>query len=52
MPEEKSEKTLGRIAYETYCKSMNWVPIWEHERDLIRQAWEDAAAAVAVFEEG
>jgi hypothetical protein len=41
-----NEKTWGRIAYEAYCESMNWVGFWGDQADRIKQAWEHAARAV------
>jgi hypothetical protein len=47
------EKTLGQIAYEAYCISVNnlsftgvILPKWEGSTDNIRAAWEEAAKAV------
>jgi hypothetical protein len=46
-------KTLGQIAYEAYCESVNnlsftgvVLPKWEDSTDNIRKAWAVAAKAV------
>jgi hypothetical protein len=48
-------KTLGQIAYEAYCESVNnlsptgiTLPRWEDLTNNIRKAWGVAAKAVAV----
>jgi hypothetical protein len=50
-----SMKTLGQIAYEAYCESVNnlsfsgvVLPKWEDLTNNIRKAWGVAAKAVAV----
>jgi hypothetical protein len=49
--EPVAEKSLGQIAYEAYCASLSHcqMPDWYDEVTLpvVRQAWEDAAQAVA-----
>jgi hypothetical protein len=47
-------KTLGQVAYEAYCESVNTLsftgvalPKWEDSTDNIRKAWGVAAKAVA-----
>lgn len=47
-------KTLGQVAYEAYCESVNnlsvtgvVLPKWEDSTDNIRKAWGTAAKAVA-----
>jgi hypothetical protein len=46
-------KTLGQIAYETYCDNRHWksfddkpLPSWDRVDTSIREAWEEAAEQV------
>lgn len=48
-------KTLGQVAYEAYCAKTGWkslvsgadLPQWAELKSEIRDAWGDAAEAVA-----
>jgi hypothetical protein len=46
-------KTLGQIAYETYCDNRHWksfdnqpLPSWDRVNVSIQEAWEEAAEQV------
>jgi hypothetical protein len=52
---KRMDKTLGQIAYEAYCMSVNnlsftgvVLPEWGGSTDNIRAAWEEAAKAVLI----
>jgi hypothetical protein len=51
-------KTRGQVAYEAYCKYTEGkslvtgvlLPLWDVQKEGIRQAWEAAALAVSAYD--
>lgn len=52
-------KTLGQVAYQAYCDSVNWksvagvdLPSWEAQTVRLQTAWNEAAVAVVRYMNG